>query len=113
VLAFDATCGTCRRISGAVEQACEGRLEVLPLADLDVRRWREETLGVDAEWAPTLLRVGSERVRAWTGPAMAAPLVRWLGPITTTVAAGLVLTGKTPAFASGTTSAVVGEIGRR
>src|SRR5882757_1299577 len=54
VLAFDASCGTCRQISGVAGEACDGKLEVLPLADANVRQWREQSLGVDAEWAPTL-----------------------------------------------------------
>src|SRR5919197_3957987 len=63
VLAFDASCGTCREVSAAVAQACGGRLEVLPLAHDDVRRWRAQTLGPAAPWTPTLLRVRDARVR--------------------------------------------------
>lgn len=143
ILTFDATCRTCREISESVARACDGRLEVLPLADADVRRWREHALGPEAAWAPTLLRVG-DGVRAWTGPRIAAPLVRRLGAAATVrvlsalgrlsrrangradelpsagepsrsvmgraqflrlgagagVAAGLILTGRTPAFAA-------------
>ncbi|OKH98028.1 hypothetical protein A6A06_27730 [Streptomyces sp. CB02923] len=55
----------------------------------DVHRWRAESLGDRAPWAPTLLRVDTDRVRAWVGPAMAMALVRRLGPRATlrTVAA--------------------------
>lgn len=81
ILAFDATCGTCREISAAVDDACDGRLDVRPLADQDVRAWRDRALGADAEWAPTLLRVDGDRVRAWTGAAMSVPLARRLGPV--------------------------------
>ncbi|UVS79640.1 bacteriocin fulvocin C-related protein [Actinokineospora sp. UTMC 2448] len=79
ILAFDASCGKCRELSDVVRRACEGKLEVLALTDPDVVRWRTEALGPNPRWAPTLLRVRGERVRAWTGPAMALPLVRWLG----------------------------------
>ncbi|WP_069159696.1 bacteriocin fulvocin C-related protein [Nocardia altamirensis] len=141
VLAFDASCGTCREISDAVAHACDGRLEVLPLANADVRRWRDQALGREIDWAPTLLRVTGPRVRAWTGPVLGWRLARVLGPAATLrvmsalgrlqrqaagkagelpgaapdvvsrarffrlaagagVAAGLVFTGNTPAFAT-------------
>ncbi len=142
VLAFDASCGTCREISGAVARACDEKLEVLPLADMDVRLWREQALGATADWAPTLLQVTEDRVRAWHGPGLGWRLARLLGPASTLrvvsalgqlqrlaagkaselpgastspdaisrakffrlaagagVAAGLVFTGNTPAFA--------------
>jgi hypothetical protein len=79
-LAFDASCGTCKDIAHAVGQACQGKLEVLALADEEVRRLRERALGVDAAWTPTLLRVDGDRVRAWTGAAMSVRLSRRLGP---------------------------------
>lgn len=79
ILAFDGSCGQCRQISRLVERACEGKLEVRPLGDPDVRRWREQALGSRAPWAPTLLRVEGDDVRAWVGRAMAVPLVQRLG----------------------------------
>lgn len=83
VLAFDGTCANCRKISGAVAQACDGKLTVLPLSDERVGGWRELAFGAGAPWAPTLLRVDGASVRGWTGPAMAAPLLRRLGPRST------------------------------
>ncbi|MER5888028.1 bacteriocin fulvocin C-related protein [Streptomyces sp. NPDC001941] len=80
ILAFDSSCGTCTAVSSAVAEASGGTLEVLPLTDADVRRWREEAMGADPAWAPTLLRVTDGSARAWTGPRMAPPLVRRLGP---------------------------------
>ncbi|MGP4012754.1 bacteriocin fulvocin C-related protein [Streptomyces sp. 4N124] len=79
ILAFDGSCGQCRQISRLVEQACEGKLEVRPLGNPDVRQWREQALGARAPWAPTLLRIEGDDVRAWVGRAMAVPLVRRLG----------------------------------
>lgn len=79
VLAFDASCSTCREISRAVEHACDGRLEVLPLNSLDVRQWRAASLGPEAPWAPTLIRLRGTAVTAWTGPAMGLRLMRLLG----------------------------------
>ncbi len=83
VLAFDASCGTCRKISGAVAGACDGKLEVLPLAHPDVRQWREQSLGSRAAWAPTLIKIQASDVRAWTGTAMGIALMRHLGPRST------------------------------
>lgn len=83
VLAFDASCGTCRKISGAVADACNGRLEVLPLTHPDVEQWREHGLGSGAAWVPTLIKVQANEVRAWTGTAMGIALVRHLGPRST------------------------------
>jgi hypothetical protein len=81
VLAFDTACARCEAMSRAVERASQHRLEVHPLADDDVARWREQALGPAAAWAPTLIRVrGGGRARAWTGPAMGVRLVRVLGP---------------------------------
>lgn len=81
VLGFDAACGTCRAISGVVERASEGRLEILPLAREDVTAWRRQVFGEAAPLKPTLLAVGPrETVRAWTGPTMALLLLRRLGP---------------------------------
>lgn len=80
MLAFDASCGTCREVSDAVAEACDGKLEVLSLAHPDVRRWREHMMGPEAPWAPTLLETrGENAVRAWVGKRMAFPLVRRIG----------------------------------
>lgn len=38
VLAFDASCGTCRKIPSAVADACVRKREVLPLLHPDVRQ---------------------------------------------------------------------------
>jgi hypothetical protein len=81
VLAYDESCGKCRGISRVVRQASAGRLEIAPLTRADVREWRHSafcSLDENAPWAPTLLRVRADGVRAWTGPAMGWPLLRAL-----------------------------------
>jgi hypothetical protein len=83
ILAFDSSCGGCRQLSDAVARACGDRLDVLPLTHPDVVGWRERALGPDAPFAPTLLEVTEGTVRAWRGRALAARLVRSLGPRTT------------------------------
>ncbi|MDX3227596.1 bacteriocin fulvocin C-related protein [Streptomyces sp. ME19-01-6] len=81
ILAFDASCGTCRSISRAVEEAGGGRFAVLPLQHPEVTRWRSAALGDGAPFTPTLLRVrGADDVRAWTSRRIALPLIRLLGP---------------------------------
>ncbi|MFI0449710.1 bacteriocin fulvocin C-related protein [Actinomadura sp. 6N118] len=85
VLAFDASCGTCRDISHAVGEACAGRLEILPLTHQDVHQWRTHVFGDNPALAPTLLRIRDEArdVRAWASHRMAVPLIRHLGLRTT------------------------------
>jgi hypothetical protein len=83
VLAFDADCHRCRDVAAAVRHRAPG-LEVLPLLDYRVAAWLREALGDDPPHAPTLLAVtaapdGTDRVRAWTGPAVVAGLVATLG----------------------------------
>lgn len=81
ILAFDSSCGRCRRISDAVAEVAQGRLEVLPLTNAEVSQWRRQILGPDPEWAPTLLRVDAAGVpRLWMGRSMSVPMVRLLGP---------------------------------
>ncbi|MEU2353929.1 bacteriocin fulvocin C-related protein [Streptomyces misionensis] len=138
ILAFDASCATCRQIAATVRQAGDGKLEVLPLSNPEVRQWRTTRPGEEAPPAPTLIKVTDGEARQWTGAAMALPLVRHLGVRSTTavlrglgrlrqesrrplpapghgdamgrsqflrlgtgaaVAAGIVLLGRTPAFA--------------
>ncbi|NYH80647.1 hypothetical protein FHR84_004013 [Actinopolyspora biskrensis] len=88
VLAFDGSCRVCRNMSRAVADACGDKLEVLPLTHPDVREWREQALGASPEWAPTLIRVRSNRVRAWVGIPLGFTLVRHLGPRSTLAVLG-------------------------
>ena len=83
VLAFDASCGRCRTVSHAIGQACDGKVEVLPLAHPEIQCWRQATLGPDAPWAPTLVRLRGEEVDSWTGAAMGLRLTCSLGPRST------------------------------
>jgi hypothetical protein len=46
-------------------------------------RWREQALGKDAPWVPTLVEVEGDAIRAWTGVRMGARLSRALGPLAT------------------------------
>lgn len=79
ILTFDGSCGKCTVLSEAVLQASGGRLDILPLTDPQVMEWRRRSLGSAPRWVPTLLRVGDDAVRAWTGPAMSSVLIRRLG----------------------------------
>ncbi len=81
VLAVDAACARCRAVGTTVTDTVGPDLEVLPLADYRVTAWCAES-GAAGD-APTLLEItptdGDDRVRAWTGPALAPALVRRLG----------------------------------
>lgn len=128
VLAFDSTCGTCRRVAATVADAAGERLEILPLHHPDVLAWRRQALGEDPPSVPTLVRVDDDDVRAWTGVGLGIVLMRTLGARSTlavlealgelshrpdslprkgflklaaglTVAGGIVLSGRTPALA--------------
>ncbi|MGW2642081.1 bacteriocin fulvocin C-related protein [Streptomyces sp. NPDC001348] len=136
ILAFDATCATCRQIADTVQRAAGRELEILPLDHADLRAWRQPSAALRK---PMLIQQTGERVRTWTGSAMVLPLTRRLGLRSTAavlrglgqlreesarplpphgaggqavgrsqflrlgagaaVAAGIVLFGKTPAFA--------------
>jgi hypothetical protein len=79
ILGFDAGCGTCSEIASRVQERVGDRLAVRNLNDPELVKWREEALGKDAKWAPTLFEVGGGTVRAWTGRKMALPMSRRLG----------------------------------
>lgn len=84
VLGFDAGCGTCSDLAGRVQERVGDKLSVENLNDPKLMSWREEALGKDAKWAPTLFEVDGEKVeRAWTGWKMGWALSRKLGPATT------------------------------
>lgn len=97
VLAFDGSCRFCRAMSRAVAEACDGTLEVLPLAQPDVRRWREQALGADPAWAPTLIRVRPDGTRAWVGPRLGVKLARHLGVRSTLAVLGAMGRTRRPA----------------
>ena len=84
VLGFDAGCGTCSDLAGRVQERVGDKLSVENLNDLQLIAWREEALGKDAKWAPTLFEVDGDKViHAWTGWKMGWALSRKLGPATT------------------------------
>ena len=85
VLGFDAGCVTCSDLAKRVEEGAGEGLEVRSLYDPQVMHWREQTLGKDAPWAPTLIEiVGEDDAKAWTSSVrMGAALARRLGPAAT------------------------------
>jgi len=74
VLAFDSDCGTCSSIANEVRRTIGDKIDVKPLRDPDVTVWRQKLLGDNAKWTPTLLEVGEEPLRAWTGLSMGRAL---------------------------------------
>jgi hypothetical protein len=83
VLGFDAGCMTCSELARRIEERVGNKLEVLSLNDPFMARWREQALGKDAPWVPTLVEVEGDAIRAWTGVRMGARLSRALGPLAT------------------------------
>jgi hypothetical protein len=83
VLGFDAGCMTCSGLAERIEDRVGNRIEVRSLNDPFMARWREQALGKDAPWVPTLVEVEGDEIRAWTGIRMGARLSRVLGPVAT------------------------------
>jgi hypothetical protein len=69
VLAFDSSCCGCTKIAEEVQRHGDDRLDVMPLDHPDVRAWRRRALGDDPPFAPTLIRIHDDQVRAWSGVA--------------------------------------------
>jgi len=84
VLGFDGGCTMCSDVAERISERVGDKLEVRSLYHPQVEYWREQALGKDAPWAPTLFEIGGAReVRAWTGLRMAVRLARALGPVST------------------------------
>ena len=84
ILGFDAGCGTCADLAAGVQERVGDNLEVQNLNDPQLMAWREEALGKDAKWTPTLFEVEGEKVlKAWAGWRMGYALSRKLGPSST------------------------------
>jgi hypothetical protein len=83
VLGFDAGCMTCSELARRIEERVGNKIEVLSLNDPFMARWREQALGKDAPWVPTLVEVEGDAIRAWTGVRMGARLSHALGPLAT------------------------------
>lgn len=83
VLGFDAGCITCIGLAKRIEATVGDRLEVRSLSDPAMEHWRVQALGEDAPWAPTLIEVDADRVKAWTGLRVGIALSRRLGPAAT------------------------------
>ena len=83
VLGFDAGCTTCSDLAKKIEEAVGDKLEIRSLYDPQVRHWREQVLGENASWAPTLIEVRGAGVRAWTGVRMGVALSTRIGPAAT------------------------------
>ncbi len=83
VLGFDAGCTRCSELARRIEEQVGGMLEVRSLYDPQMEHWREQTLGKDAAWAPTLVEIVGGQTKAWTGLPLGVRLGRYLGPIGT------------------------------
>lgn len=80
LLAFDTGCRTCNDVIGRVEEQVRERLALAGLAEPRIAELRRRALGDRPRFAPTLIAVDGDRVRAWTGPRLSARLALLLGP---------------------------------
>jgi hypothetical protein len=80
ILAFDADCRFCEEVVDRVRASVDGTLTTAGLTEPRIRGLRARALGDGAEWAPTLLAVDGDQVKAWTGTALSLRLARLLGP---------------------------------
>jgi hypothetical protein len=71
----------CSDFADRIRGQVGNKLVVRSLKDPEVQRWRQEALGKDAPWSPTLFEIKAGRVRAWTGWEMGIRLSRSLGPV--------------------------------
>lgn len=83
VLGYDAGCSACTDLADRVARRVGDKLDVRNLRDPELQGWREQALGEDAKWAPTLFRVDEGSVEAWTGWRMGWALSRAIGPAAT------------------------------
>ncbi|MEU6003918.1 bacteriocin fulvocin C-related protein [Streptomyces sp. NPDC047197] len=80
ILAFDADCRFCEEVVDRIRVSVDGTLTTAGLTEPRIRGLRARALGEGGEWAPTLLAVNGDQVRAWTGTALSLRLARLLGP---------------------------------
>ncbi len=78
-LLFDSGCSTCTKLARAIEDESGGRLAIRSLHDPQVQALLKKARP-GWQWQPSLLELEGERPRVFTGLAMAARLVRDLGP---------------------------------
>ncbi len=78
ILGYDGSCGRCATLAASIEQSGLG-IETMSLREPQMMAWREEGLGPEAPWKPTLVEVSDSTVRALVGSRMAVSLTRNLG----------------------------------
>lgn len=78
-LGYDASCGTCRAVALAAQEAAGGSLEIEPLQSRRMLDWHR-TIGRAPVFEPTLVQVHGGAVSGmWHGRAMGALLVKEFG----------------------------------
>lgn len=79
ILGYDGSCSKCTRLAKDARESLEGRLDILPLSDQQMRNWRAEALGESPPWRPTFVEVSNGGVKAWTGVRIVPAMVTRLG----------------------------------
>lgn len=78
-LGYDASCMQCSTVAARIESLVGNQLTLLPLTSPLMDSWRRKTLGDDAPWTPTLVRVNGSKGRAYVGWQMGPQLAAALG----------------------------------
>jgi len=80
VLGFDGGCSECNELARRIAALSEGRVEIKSLNLAEVAAWREQALGSNVPWTPTLFAIKGGDVQAWTGSAMTWRLAQLVSP---------------------------------
>lgn len=80
LLGYDANCMKCSSIASRLQTEFGDKISLLPLRSRRMTHLREELLGRDARWAPTLVKISGGQGKAYVGWQIGPPLSKELGP---------------------------------
>lgn len=78
-LVYDAECTTCVWIAKGIQQVAGSKLALLDLNSAQARELLDQALPQGWDFAPHVVEVDGNRVRAWTEGGMSVQLARTLG----------------------------------
>lgn len=80
-LIYDSGCSVCTQLAQAVGDAAGGKIRAISIRDDRARELLDRAYPNGWAFAPYLVAVDGDRVRAWTGAASALRLARMVGPL--------------------------------
>jgi methylamine dehydrogenase accessory protein MauD len=98
-LLFDASCALCSDLAGDVERASDGKIITKSLYAPDALEMLKRARP-DYKFEPTLLVAEGDKVKAYTGMAMRAQMVKFLNPLQLLKIARIVQKAGVPLFGS-------------